>query len=123
MTWFRNAIAADNALVAWSSALELGHLARLEDSLALVLCISRDNAQRYDRACARLLVRLQQAVALPFDQRERIHRALKALPRDRDVRAAALDDLEQAFAACGLAACAQVVGAYRDRQPPAASNA
>ncbi|MEZ5123313.1 MAG: hypothetical protein R2736_17345 [Solirubrobacterales bacterium] len=60
-----------------------GQLARLEDSLALVLCISRDNAQRYDRACARLLVRLQQAVAVPFDQRERIHSALKALPRDR----------------------------------------
>lgn len=115
-TWFRNAIEADQALVAWTSALELGRLHRLDDSVALVLCISRDDPRRYDVACARLLVRLQEAVALPFSQRERIREALEALRGDERARAAALDDLKRAFGDCQLPACAEAVAAYRERQ-------
>lgn len=115
--WFRRAIEADNALLAWTSAQEIGRLAHLEDSVALVLCISRSDPRRYKASCDRLLVRLQQAVPLSFDQRERIRLVLAALPSDEQARAAALVDLEQALEGTGLTACARTVGAYRDRLP------
>lgn len=122
-TWFRRAIESDHAHVAWVAALELGWLARLEDSVALVLCISRDDQLRYSRACNRLLIRLQQSADLPLERRERIRSALAALSHDERSRAAALEELEQAFIDHELAACAHAVVDYRGRQPPATADA
>lgn len=111
---FREAIDVgdvDGALVA---AREAGGLGDLGDSLAPLLVLAGEgDRDRYDRAVGRWLVRLQETVPLPWQDRERCARALAALGAETQLEA--LNDLQAVLLAHGQARAADEVETFRDR--------
>lgn len=92
-TWLRGALERGDLLTAWASAQELRQLS-LEDALALVILMARDQDEAFDRASAKWLARL--ALERPTVHLDNLHHgvhALETIPRDTSAGRTQLSEL------------------------------